>query len=321
MNISLKTTIEAYPDREPFARGMLQVSRNHEIYYEQCGNPKGKPVVILHGGPGGGLSPYLRRLHDPNAYHMVLFDQRGCGRSTPHGSLENNTTWDLVADIEKLRKHLDISRWQVFGGSWGSTLALAYAQSYPMHVSELVLRGIFTVREQELRWFYQDGASKLFPDAFEAFLAPIPPNERFDLIAAYYRRLTGDNNAARLACAKAWSQWEASTLSVWPDARRISSFGDPRFAVAFASIECHYFFHKGFFAHDGALLDGMASIAHMPGAIIQGRYDVVTPAQTAYELAARWPKARFTIVEGAGHATAEPGITAALVAATHHFAG
>jgi proline iminopeptidase len=318
---NMQTLTKAYPEIEPFQRGRLKVSETHEIYFEQCGNPKGKPVVILHGGPGGGLSPYLRRLHDPARYHMILFDQRGCGQSTPYGSLENNTTWDLVADMEKLRKHLAITRWQLFGGSWGSTLALAYAQMHPNNVSDLILRGIFTVREKEVRWFYQEGASMLFPDAFQSFLAPIPNAERGDLITAYYRRLTGDDEAEKIACAKAWSQWEAATLSLLPDAARINAFGDPRFAIVFASIECHYFQHKGFFPHDGALLDGMSSIAHIPGAIIQGRYDVVTPPQTAFELAARWPEANFRIVPNAGHATAEPGITSALVEATAQFSG
>lgn len=293
----------------------------HEIYFEECGNPDGRPVVILHGGPGGGLSPYLRRLHDPSRYRIVLFDQRGCGQSTPFGCLENNTTWDLVADIEKLRKHLGIGTWQVFGGSWGSTLALAYAQMHADHVSALILRGIFTVREKELRWFYQEGASFLFPEAYQNYIAPIPPAERGNLIDAYHRRLTGDDEAARLACAKAWSQWEAAALSLLPDLNRYTAFGEARFAVAFASIECHYFRHKGFFAHDGALLDGMAAISHLPGAIIQGRYDVVTPPQTAYELSLRWPRATFQIVQGAGHATSEPGITSALVETTNRFAG
>jgi proline iminopeptidase len=315
----MQLNTKAFPELEPYVRSRLKVSDLHEIYVEECGNPDGKPVVILHGGPGGGLSPYLRRLHDPKRYRMVLFDQRGCGRSTPYGSLEANTTWDLVADIEKLRVHLGIDAWQVFGGSWGSTLALAYAQMHPDRVSELILRGIFTVREKEVRWFYQEGASSLFPDAFETYLAPIPEAERDDLIAAYYKRLTGDDEGERLACAKAWSQWEAATLSLWPEPQRVASFGDPRFATAFASIECHYFYHKGFFPHDGALLDGMSTIKHLPGAIIQGRYDVVTPAETAFQLAQRWPKADFRIVEGAGHATAEPGITSALIAATNKF--
>ncbi len=311
---------QAFPENQPYARGRLKVSGLHEIYFEQCGNPQGKPVVVLHGGPGGGLSPYLRRLHDPKSHRIILFDQRGCGQSTPFGSLQDNTTWDLVADIEKLRKHLGVDRWQVFGGSWGSTLALAYAQMHPEHVSELILRGIFTVREKELRWFYQEGASFLFPDAFQNYIAPIPGAERGNLIDAYYRRLTGPDEAARLACAKAWSQWEAATLSLMPDDRRYNAFGEARFAIAFASIECHYFQHKGFFAHDGALLDGMSTISHLPGAIIQGRYDVVTPPDTAYELAGRWPKASFEIVQAAGHATSEPGITAALVDATNRFA-
>lgn len=308
-----------YPEAEPFRRGRLAVSALHEIYFEECGNPEGKPAVVLHGGPGGGVSPFLRRMHDPARYRIVLFDQRGCGNSTPHACLEHNTTWDLVADMEKLRRHLGIARWQVLGGSWGSTLALAYAQMHPGKVTELVLRGIFAVREKELRWFYGGGAGHLFPEAHDRFLAPIPPAERDDIIAAYYRRLTGGDEAERLRCAKAWSQWEGATLSLLPDPARETAFAAPRFAMAFAAIECHYFHHRGFFAHDGALLDNVPAMAHLPGVIIQGRYDVITPAATAYELARLWPLARFEIIPDAGHTATEPGLTDALVRATDSF--
>ena len=216
---------EFYPELQPHTRGRLRVSALHEIYYEECGNPKGKPVVVLHGGPGGGISPFLRRLHDPKLYRVILFDQRGCGQSTPHAELRENTTWHLVADMEALRVHLGIETWQVLGGSWGSTLALAYAQKHRERVTELILRGIFAIRKREIDWFYQEGASALFPDVWETFLAPIPASERGDLVAAYYRRLTGSNQQEQMACAKAWSQWEASTLSLRPNPQLISDFG------------------------------------------------------------------------------------------------
>ena len=309
-----------FPEIQPYMRGRLQVSPLHEIYYECCGNPKGKPVIVLHGGPGGGISPFLRRLHDPKLYCIVLFDQRGCGRSTPFASLVDNTTWHLVQDIEALRKHFGILQWQVFGGSWGSTLALAYAQLHTERVTELVLRGIFTVRAREVKWFYQEGASLLFPEAFARFAAPIPAEERSDLVRAYYKRLTGSDEAVKIACAKAWSQWEGATISLLPDPAREEHFGEPHFASAFAAIECHYFINGGFFEHDGALMDGVAKIAHLPGAIIQGRYDVVTPPETAFELSKRWPKAAFHMVDDAGHTAMEPGITDALIRVTDGFA-
>jgi proline iminopeptidase len=309
-----------FPAIEPYRRGRLKVSDLHELYFEECGNPDGKPAVVLHGGPGGGISPFLRRLHDPRRYRIILFDQRGCGASTPHACLADNTTWDLVSDMEKLRNHLGIARWQVLGGSWGSTLALAYAQMHPGRVTELVLRGIFTLRQRELDWFYGGGAGHLFPEDYEKFLAPIPEGERHDLIAAYYCRLTGSNESERLHCARAWSRWESATLSLLPDPQREASFTEPRFATAFAAIECHYFHHKGFFAHDGALLDGVSSLSHLNGAIIHGRYDVVTPLETAHELARRWPRARFEVIEDAGHTATEAGLADALVRATDSFA-
>lgn len=311
---------EFYPELQPYNRGRLRVSELHEIYFEECGNRSGKPVVVLHGGPGGGITPFLRRLHNPKCYRIVVFDQRGCGQSTPHAELRENTTWHLVADMEALRSHLGIEKWQVLGGSWGSTLALAYAQSHTERVGELILRGIFTVRQSEIRWFYQEGASALFPDAWEAYVAPIPPDERGDLVAAYHRRLTGNDVAERLACAKAWSQWEASTLSLRPNPVLINEFGMDAFALAFGRIECHYFFNRGFFESDDQLLDGAAKLRRLPGVIIQGRYDVVTPAETAWALHRAWPEAHFEIVPDAGHTATEPGITDALIRATDRFA-
>ena len=308
-----------YPELQPFNRGRLQVSALHEIYFEECGNPAGKPAVVLHGGPGGGISPFLRQMHDPRAYRIVLFDQRGCGESTPHAELTENTTWDLVGDIEQLRQHLGIARWQVVGGSWGSTLALAYAQTHPGRVTELILRGIFTLRSSEIQWFYQHGASELFPEAWETFLAPIPKAERQDLLTAYHRRLTGRDTEEQRRCARAWSQWEGATLSLLPDEKRLRDFGAERFAIAFARIECHYFMNKGFFAQDGQLLANASRLRSIPGIIIQGRYDVVTPAVSAWDLHKAWPEADFIMVPDAGHTAAEPGITDALVRATDRF--
>jgi len=310
---------DLYPPVEPFETGRMRVSELHEVYYEVSGAPEGKPVVVCHGGPGGGTSPSMRRYFDPSAYKIVLFDQRGCGKSTPHAELKENTTWDLVADMERLREKVAIDRWQVFGGSWGSTLALAYAQTHPERVSELVLRGIFTLRRAELLWFYQEGASWLYPDAWEAFLAPIPEDERGDLMAAYHRRLTGDDEKARLAAARAWSVWEGGTVSLFPSEERMTSFSSERFALAFARIECHYFVNGGFFEHDDQILRNVARIAQIPGVIVQGRYDVVTPMKTAYELARAWPKGALRVVPDAGHAASEPGIVDELVRATDAF--
>ena len=308
-----------YPELQPYNRGRLRVSPLHEIYFEECGNPAGKPAVVLHGGPGGGISPFLRQIHDPEAYRIILFDQRGCGQSTPYAELQDNTTWALVADMEALRRHMGIDRWQVLGGSWGSTLALAYAETHPERVTELIVRGIFTLRKSEIRWFYQEGADALFPDAWESFLAPIPQAERHDLVTAYHRRLTGADRTAQMACARAWSQWEGSTLSLLPDEKRVSDFGSDHFALAFARIECHYFMHGGFFAADGELLAKAQRLKEIPGVIIQGRYDVVTPPRTAWDLHRAWPEAEFIMVPDAGHTATEPGITDALVRATDRF--
>jgi len=311
---------DAYPAIEPYRTGSLEVSDIHEIYFEESGNPDGKPVLMVHGGPGGGSNPFMRRLHDPKGYRIIAFDQRGCGRSRPHASLEDNTTWHLVEDMERLREELGIERWQLLGGSWGSALALAYGERHPERVSELVLRGMFTLRRQELDWFYQPGGcSEIYPDAFETFLAPIPEAERGDMIAAYHKRLTGDDPAERLACAKAWSQWEGATLSLAPNPGRVAAFGADDYALAFARIECHYFINAGFFDRDDQLIADAGKVRHIPGTIVQGRYDVVTPVTTAWALSKAWPEADLRIVDDAGHAMTEPGIVHELVQATDRF--
>ena len=311
---------ELYPDIEPYDTGTLQVDDRHTLYYEQCGNPDGKPVVMLHGGPGGGCNAKMRRFHDPAKYRIVLFDQRGAGRSRPHADLVDNTTWHLVADIETLRETLGIERWQVFGGSWGSTLALAYAQKHPQRVTELVLRGIFMLRRWELEWFYQEGTSRMFPEAWEHYLAPIPEHERGDLIGAYHRRLTSDDEATRLAAAKAWSIWEGGTSYLHIDPDYATSHGDPAFALAFARIENHYFVNGGFFEVEDQLLRDVHRIADIPGVIVQGRYDVVCPAQSAWELHKAWPKAELVVTPASGHSAFEAENVDALVRATDRFA-
>ena len=305
-----------YPVAAPFAEGRLVVGDGHEIAYWQYGNPQGRPAVYLHGGPGGGSDPAAAGLFNPEKYHVVLFDQRGCGKSTPHAELRANTTWDLVKDMELLRQQLGFEQWLVCGGSWGSTLALAYAETHPTRTRALVLRGIFTLRRAELLWFYQEGASWLYPDLWEGFIAPIPPAERGDLISAYHRRLTGNDHALRLQCAKAWSGWEAATLSLRRDEQREQQFAGDDYALAFARIECHYFVNAGFFRQDGQLIANARQLAGIPGVIIQGRYDVVTPMQTAWDLHRQWHEAEFVIVADAGHAMTEAGISAAIVAAT-----
>ncbi len=308
------------PEIEPYEAGMLAVSELHDIYYEQCGSPRGKPVLMVHGGPGGGSNPTMRRYHDPSVYRIVLFDQRGCGRSTPHACLEENTTWDLVADMERLRIHLGIERWQLCGGSWGSTLALAYAETHPDRVTELILRGIFTLRRAELEWFYQEGCSWIFPDAFDAYAKPIPLGERSDMITAYHRRLTSPDHAVQLEAARAWSVWEGTTLSLLDDEDRVSRFASADYALAFARIECHYFVNKGFFDHDDQLIANAGKIRHIPGVIVHGRYDVVTPLRSAWDLKQAWPEADLRIVPDAGHAMTEPGIVDELVRTAERFA-
>jgi proline iminopeptidase len=310
-----------YPEIEPYDSGMLKVSDLHTIYYEQSGNPNGKPVVFLHGGPGGGTNPKCRRFFDPAVYRIVLFDQRGCGKSTPHAELKDNTTWHLVNDIERIRTHLGIERWQVFGGSWGSTLALAYAQTHPGQVTELVLRGIFMLRRWELEWFYQKGCDALYPDAWESFLHAIPEAERGDLMSAYHRRLTSDDAQVRLKAAQAWSIWEGATSYLWQDPSHIASSGQDEFALAFARIECHYFVHGGFFEHDDQLLRNVDRIRHIPAVIVQGRYDVVCPMRSAWDLHRAWPEADLRIVQDAGHSAFEPGNIDELVQATDRFRG
>jgi proline iminopeptidase len=310
-----------YPPIEPFDTGHLAVGDGHEMYYEQSGNPSGKPALFVHGGPGGGGDANARRFFDPARYRIVVFDQRGSGRSRPHASLEANTTWHLVADMERLRRHLELDRWLVFGGSWGSTLALAYAQRHPHAVSELVLRGIFLLRQLELDWFYQFGASLVFPEQWQKFLAPIPPAERHDLLGAFHRRLLSDDAAVRLSAARAWSIWEGATSSLLPNPKREDQFGTPEFALALARIEAHYFVNRGFFTHENQLLDGVDRIRQIPAVLVHGRYDVVCPIDTAFELHRRWPEADFRIVPDAGHSAYEPGITAELIAATDRFGG
>ena len=317
MDTSTRRTL--YPEIEPCASGMLPVSALHTLYYEECGNPQGKPVVFLHGGPGGGINARCRRFFDPAAYRIVLFDQRGCGRSTPYAELAENTTWDLVADIERLREHLGIERWQVFGGSWGSTLALAYAQTHPGRVTELVLRGIFLLRRWELEWFYQQGCDALFPDAWEHYLAAIPEAERGDLISAYHRRLTHADPAVRVAAAHAWSVWEAATSFLYQDRGHIEASAADDFALAFARIESHYFVNAGFLEADGQLLRDVGRIRHVPAVIVQGRYDVVCPLRSAWDLHRDWPEAELQIVPDAGHSAFEPGNLHALIEATDRF--
>jgi proline iminopeptidase len=308
-----------YPEIEPFDSGMLKVSDLHTIYYEQSGNPEGKPVVFVHGGPGGGTDAKQRRFFDPKAYRIILFDQRGCGRSTPHAELQDNTTWHLVADMEAIREHLGIAHWQVFGGSWGSTLSLAYAQRHPERVTELVLRGIFMLRKKELDWFYQEGASAIFPDTWESYLAAIPPDEHGDLMQAYYRRLTSDDAKARLAAARAWSVWEASTSFLLQSKEYMAHAGEDEFALAFARIECHYFVNRGFFEVEDQLLRDVDRIRRIPAVIAQGRYDVVCPMMSAWDLHRAWPEAKLEIVPDAGHSAYEPGIVDVLIEATDRF--
>jgi proline iminopeptidase len=310
---------QLYPPIEPHRSGMLEIGDGHSLYWEQCGNPEGKPAVFLHGGPGAGCSPAHRRLFDPARWNVTLFDQRGCGRSTPHASLEANTTWDLVADIERLRELLGVEKWLVFGGSWGSTLGLAYGQTHPERTAALVLRGIFAMRQSEIDWFYQSGANHIFPDAWENFLAPIPEGERADLVAAYRRRLTDDDANIQLTAAKAWSQWEGAAVKLIPDPAHIASAGQDRFATAIARIENHYMVHRGWL-EEGQLIEGAAKLAGIPGVLVHGRYDCCTPVETAWTLHRAWPDAELHIVPDAGHAFDEPGILDRLLESTDRFA-
>ena len=309
-----------YPAIEPYATGMMATGDGHTVYWERVGTPGAKPAVFLHGGPGGGCTADHRRLFDPALYDVLLFDQRGCGRSLPHASLDNNTTWDLVADIERLRDMCGVDQWQVFGGSWGSTLALAYSETYPERVSELIVRGVYTLTRAELDWYYQYGVSEMFPDRWELFTAPIPEAERGNLMAAYHKRLTGGDETEKLACAKAWSQWEASTITLEHDHALVDSFGGDHFALAFARIENHFFTHAGWL-EEGQLLRDAHKLAGIPGAIVHGRYDMPCPLKYAWELSKAWPDATLHIIERAGHAVSEPGILDQLIRATDRFAG
>lgn len=308
-----------YPPRPPLAAFRLDVGDGHQLYVETAGNPEGVPVVFFHGGPGGGIDPMHRRFFDPERYHVVLFDQRGAGRSTPHASLEHNTTWDLIRDAETLREHLGIDRWHVFGGSWGSTLALAYGIQHPERVRSLVLRGVFLLRPTEIRWFYQHGASEIFPDAWAGFVQPIPEAERDNLLAAYHRRLLGEDAVEQLRCARAWSVWEGSTSRLFMDEGLIQRCAHDHFALALARIEAHYFMHKGFFSTDNWILENVHALRSKPCTIVQGRYDVVCPPRSAWDLKQAWPEARLCIVPDAGHASSEPGTIDALVDATDRY--
>ena len=317
----METLKTLYPATEPYDSGHIRVSDVHQLYYEQCGNPNGKPVVFLHGGPGAGLVPDYRRFFDPQAYRVILFEQRGAGRSTPHASLVDNTTWHLVQDIETIREQFGIEQWLVFGGSWGSTLSLAYAETHPERVRGLVLRGIFLCRPKEIRWFYEEGlgASAIFPDNWEQYLHIIPEDERDDMINAYYRRLTSDEEPVRLEAAKAWAIWEASALKLLPDGNLIEEFAEPDKALAVARIECHYFVNICYFDTDNHLLDHVDRIRHIPAVIVHGRYDVVCPAMSAWDLHRAWPEAELKLIPDAGHAATESGIVDALVRATDSF--
>lgn len=304
-----------YPPLEPFRVHRLKVSSLHELHVEESGNPAGKPVVFLHGGPGGGTSPKHRRFFDPARYRIILFDQRGCGQSTPYAEVRENTTWDLVADLERIREHLGLDRWMVFGGSWGATLALAYAERHPERVTDLVLRGVFLLRQREVDWLYQEGASRLFPDAWEPYRDAIPEAERGDFLQAYARRLMSEDPAVNLPAAKAWSIWEGATSKLLPDPDFIASYGQEDSTLAFARIECHYFLNRGWM-EEAQLLREAHRLKGIPGAIIQGRYDLVCPMESAWELAKAWPEADLVIVPDGGHSATEPGVSRALVAAT-----
>lgn len=311
--------MQLFSEIEPYNSGFLRVSDIHTVYYEEAGNPVGHPVLFLHGGPGGGIHPIYRRFFDPDFYRIILLDQRGCGQSTPHAELRENTTWDLVDDLERLRDLLGVEKWIVFGGSWGSTLALSYAVVHPERVVGLILRGIFLCRKQEIDWFYQEGASRIYPDAWENYLAPIPLDERDDLVRAYHQRLTNTNMEIQLEAARAWSIWEAATSKLMQDQKSMQDFEDPRRAIAFARIECHYFINDAFMPYDNYLLDKAQAIDYIPTRIVQGRYDVVCPIQTAWDLSKAMPRARLIIVQDAGHSISEPGILRELIQATEDF--
>ena len=311
-------TMKLYPEIEPYDQFYLDVGKPHTLYVEECGNADGVPVVFLHGGPGAGCEPHHRCYFNPDIYRIILFDQRGCGRSRPHAELTANTTWDLVADMEQIRQQLGIEQWVLFGGSWGSTLALAYAEQHPQRVSGLVLRGIFLARQQDIDWFYQQGTSRLFPDYWQAYLGPIPEDERDDMVHAYYRQLTSDNKAVRERAARAWSVWEGMTATLLPNEKVVDHFADPHAAMSIARIECHYFVNQSFLEPD-QLVRNAHRLKNIPGYIIHGRYDVICPVEQAWALHEAWPEARLTIVPDAGHSVVEPGITQALLQATEEL--
>lgn len=311
--------LRLFPSLRPYSTHQFKVDEVHTLYLEQCGNPDGIPVLFLHGGPGGGCEPVHRRFFDPERYRIVLFDQRGCGKSKPHASLVNNTTWDLVADIEKIREYLHIKRWLVFGGSWGSTLALSYAETHPQRVSGLILRGIFLCRDEDINWFYQGGAGHLFPQEWQEFVEPIAAQDRQQMVPAYYRLLTSNNELQRMAAAKAWSVWEGKTLTLKPDEQVIDAFADPVRALSLARIECHYFVNHSYL-EPNQLVNNADKLADIPGVIVHGRYDVICPVSQAWELHQAWPNSELKIIADAGHAATEPGIVHALIQATEAFA-
>ncbi|EGV50645.1 prolyl aminopeptidase [Candidatus Endoriftia persephone] len=311
---------DLFPEIAPYISHQLPVDDLHTLYIEEVGNPQGIPALFLHGGPGAGCESYHRRFFDPNRYRVILFDQRGCGRSTPHAELQANTIDDLIEDIEQIRNHLGIERWLLFGGSWGSTLALAYAERHPQRVSAMILRGIFLCREEEIQWFYQQGASRIFPDYWQDYLAPIPQEERGDLLNAYHRRLTGSDDIARMAAAKAWSVWEGRTASLLPNDAVVDFFSSPRNALSIARIECHYFVHQAFL-RPNQLLEEVDRLKDIPGVIVHGRYDLICPLSSAWELHRAWPGSELQVVADAGHSATEPGTRQALVEATERFVG
>lgn len=314
----MANTSTLYPKIEPFNTGFYNVD-GHQIYYEQCGNPNGKPAIFLHGGPGGGGSEEVRRFFNPEKYRLVVFDQRGCGRSKPHACLENNTTWHLVEDIENIRELLNIDKWLVFGGSWGSTLALAYSQKYPKSVLEIILRGVFLLRQHELDWFYQYGASQIFPEVWQEYINIIDDDKRGNLILAYQEIFASNDEEKKLKAAIAWSKWEAATSNLNYKESQITEFTDPKFALEFAQIENHYFVNKGFFDYENQLLDGVDAIRHIPCVIIQGRYDIVCPISTAWELSMKWPEAEFKVAKNSGHSAFEHEISETLIQYTDKF--
>ena len=314
----MENQLNLYPKIKPYDSGFLNDDQ-HQVYFEQCGNPDGKPAIFLHGGPGGGGSEDVRRFFNPDLYRIIVFDQRGCGRSKPHGCLENNTTWHLVSDIENLREKLSIEKWLVFGGSWGSTLSLAYAQAHPKSVSELVLRGIFLLRKEELHWFYQDGASRIFPEAWSRFLDIIDEDKRNNLMSSYHEIFKSDDKEKRLKAAIAWSKWEAATSSLAYKPSLVEEFSNPEFALAFALIENHYFVNKGWFKTENQIIDNIDIIRSIPAVIVQGRYDVVCPMKTAWELSEAWPEAELIVAPASGHTAFEKEITHALISATDKF--